>query len=324
MATQFTFIDFCSGIGGGRAGLERISNTRCLGFSEINKSSEKTYRNIFNDTSETNYGDFTKINIDDLPYFDIMLAGFPCQTFSVLGQRKGFEDDRGQIIYYLIDILKKKQVPYFILENVKGLINHDKGQTLKTIIKDLEQAGYFVGYKVLSSLNYGVPQMRERVYFIGVKKDKKTNGKYEWPLSIPTPNLKNYLIDENSQILDENDPTFQKLLNNKYNKGKFDIKSLLNKDFLVIDTRQSDLRLYEGKVPTLRAGRHGILYVRNKKLHKLSGYESLLLQGFNQEIAKKVSKEIPEQNLLFQTGNAMTVTVIEALGRKLIEYMNRV
>jgi len=318
-------MDFCAGIGGGRLGLEKGMNAVCVGFSEIMPASIKTYRLLHNTNDEENYGDLTKINTSKLPDFDVLIAGFPCQTFSIIGQRKGFEDERGQIIYHLIRIMKDKNVPYFILENVKGLINHDKGNTIKTIIKALEDAGYYTGYKVISSAKMGVPQIRERVYFIGIKKDKIKKGKFAWPDEINKPKIEDYLCDEHSEILDENDTTFKRYLNNKYNIGKHDIKKLLEEDHLVIDTRQSDLRKYYGVVPTLRTGRHGIIYVKKGKFHKLSGYESLLLQGFKKEIAKKVinKKDILERDLLSQAGNAMTVTVIASLSKQLLEYINR-
>jgi len=323
MKRKLKFMDYCAGIGAGRLGIEHGADGVCVGYSEILASSIKTYNILHDAKNERNFGDLTKINTDELPDFDIMIAGFPCQTFSIIGQRKGFEDDRGQIIYNLIDILKDKNVPYFILENVKGLLNHDKGNTIKVIIKELEDAGYYTEYKILNSVNYGVPQMRERVYFIGIRKDKATQGEFIWPDEVKIPALQDYLCDENSRILDLDDDTFQRYLNNKYNKDRVDIKNILEKDYLVIDTRQSDLRVYEGKVPTLRTGRHGILYVRNGKLHKLSGFESLLLQGFDKKRAKQASGEISEQELLSQAGNAMTVSVIEKISKQLLRYIER-
>ncbi|MBU4031110.1 DNA (cytosine-5-)-methyltransferase [Patescibacteria group bacterium] len=107
---KLKFIDFCAGIGGGRIGLENLG-MKCVGFSEIDKNSEKTYREFFGN-EEKNYGDLTKINPDDLPEFDLMIAGFPCQTFSVIGQRTGMKDRRGQIIFNLIDIMKAKNLKY--------------------------------------------------------------------------------------------------------------------------------------------------------------------------------------------------------------------
>ncbi|MDR3127833.1 MAG: DNA (cytosine-5-)-methyltransferase [Bifidobacteriaceae bacterium] len=322
---QIRFIDFCAGIGGGRLGLERGINASCVGFSEIMPTSEKTYRILHKTNKERNWGDLTKINAKELPDFEILIAGFPCQTFSIIGQRKGFKDKRGQIIYHLIRILKDKNVPYFILENVKGLINHNRGNTIKTIKKSLEYAGFHTDYKLINSVKMGVPQIRERVYFIGIRKDQVKRNEFIWPNEIDTPDIKNFLCDNNSEVLDENNATFQRYLNNKYNNGKYNIKKLLKEDYLVIDTRQSDLRQYRGVVPTLRTGRHGILYVKNGKFHKLSGFESLLLQGFKEKSSIKVSKEknVLERNLLSQAGNAMTVNAIELLSKQLLNYIEK-
>lgn len=319
------FIDFCAGIGGGRVGLENLG-MQCVGFSEIDKNAEKTYRLFFGE-EEKNHGDLMRINIDDLPDFDLMIAGFPCQTFSVIGQRKGMCDKRGQIIFGLVKIMKAKNLKYFILENVKGLLNHDDGQSLKTILDTLDKAGYKVFWKLISSLHYGVPQMRERIYFVGARKDLiKDSENFEFPKIVKTPELKNYLIDDSELELSEKKrthKTFLKYLDNKYNKNKFTISKLLKEDFLIIDTRQSDLRLYRGRVPTLRVGRHGILYVRSGKFRKLSGYESLLLQGFPKKLSNKAKNKIQDIYLLGQAGNAMTVNVVEAFGANLLNFINK-
>lgn len=315
------FIDFCAGIGAGRLGLEN-NGLSCIGFSEIDRQAEKTYRKFFGD-EEINYGDLMKINTKEMPDFDMMIAGFPCQSFSVIGQRKGMSDERGQIIYGLIKIMKEKNLKYFILENVKGLTNHDNGNSLKVILKELDKAGYKVYYQVLNSLDYGVPQMRERIYFVGIRKDLVPEDfKFNFPKKKSPSNVKDYLIDDKE--LEFNDKkesyeTFLRYLKNKYNHGRYDLKGFLKRDYLVIDTRQSDLRLYDNRVPTLRVGRHGILYVKNGKFRKLSGYESLLLQGFPKKLAKKVDGVIEEINLLKQAGNAMTVNVIEAITKELFD-----
>lgn len=321
---QMRFIDFCAGIGGGRLGLEK-AEMQCVGFSEVDRSSVRTYRKFFGE-DEPNYGDLMKIKPDELPDFDVMIAGFPCQTFSVIGPRTGMKDRRGLIIFGLIDIMKGKNLKYFILENVKGLLNHGSGESLDVILKELDKAGYKVFWKLVSSLYFGVPQMRDRIYFVGVRKDLAKNDKtFAFPQTVRIPDIKNYLIDMGER-LEFNEKrrsyeTFLKYLDNKYNKGKFSIEKLLKEDYLVIDTRQSDLRLYRGRTPTLRTGRHGILYVRNGKFRRLSGYESLLLQGFPQELAEKVRGKIDEMSLLSQAGNAMTVNVVEAFGKKLADYI---
>lgn len=321
---NIAFMDFCAGVGAGRLGLNN-AGLHCVGFSEIDKPAEKTYRLLHNAENEKNWGDLTKINPVELPNFDFMIAGFPCQTFSVMGERKGMNDDRGQIIFNLINILKEKNVKYFLFENVKGLINHDKGNSLKVILKALEEAGYKVFYNVLNSINYGVPQMRERIYFVGFRDDfaKDSNFAFNFPESdTQKANVEDFLIDESELTFCEKKKaytTFLKYLDNKYNNNKHSIKKLLEKEHLVLDTRQSDLRLYNNRVPTLRLGRHGILYVRNGKFRKLSGFESFLLQGFPKKMAEKVKEKIPEAHLLRQAGNAMTVSTIQAVAEKMLE-----
>lgn len=321
------FMDFCAGIGGGRIGLENLGMS-CVGFSEIDKDAEITYKEFFGQ-DEKNYGDLMKINPDNLPDFDFMVGGFPCQTFSIIGTRCGLEDEtRGQVIYGLVKILKAKNVKYFILENVKGLINHDKGNTLKTVLELLDNAGYKVYHKILNSIDFGVPQMRERIYFVGIKKDLcDDNFSYQFPQSSSTKiNIEECLIDDEELTFDDkvaSYQTFLKYLNNKYNKGKYKIEDLLSDDFKVIDTRQSDLRIYDKKTPTLRRGRHGIMYVRNNKFRKLSGYESLLLQGFPKQYATKVKGKISNTKLLQQSGNAMTVNVIEEIGCNLMKAIGK-
>lgn len=319
---KLKFMDFCAGIGGGRLGLQNLG-MECVAFSEIDKKAEKTYR-LFFGNYEKNYGDLMKIDTKELPNFDIMIAGFPCQTFSVVGQRKGMADERGQIIYGLIKILKDKNIKYFILENVKGLVNHDKGNSLKVILKELDDAGYNVSYKVLNSVNYNTPQHRERIYFVGIRKDISIQN-FEFPEPQSTPDIKKYLVDNDNQyIFDETQKafnTFKKYLSNKYNVGQYEINRLLQNNFDVIDTRQSDLRIYKNRTPTLRTGRHGILYVKNGKLRKLSGYESLLLQGFPENYAKKTKGIVQDTHILAQAGNAMTVPTIEEIGRSLLKHI---
>lgn len=320
---KMKFIDFCAGIGGGRLGLENLGLS-CVGFSEIDKYAEWTYRNFFGQ-EEKNYGNLMKIEANNLPNFDIMIAGFPCQSFSVIGQRRGMDDHRGQIIYGLIKIMNAKNLPYFILENVKGLVNHERGDTLKIILEKLDNAGYKVYHTVLNSLNYGVPQMRERIYFVGIRKDLVNGNIFKWPEPVQPPDVAEYLIDNEEMEFNEKKrayETFLKYISNKYNNGLFKIKDLLKEDYLVLDTRQSDLRLYRNKVPTLRTGRHGILYVKNGKFRRLSGFESLLLQGFPRSLSERIKGKIADAYLLSQTGNAMTVNAIEAVGRSLLNYIN--
>ena len=316
-----TFFDFCSGIGGGRIGLE-LNGLECVGHSEIDEKADLTYQLFFKDSK--NYGDLTKVDIDKLPDFDFMIAGFPCQSFSIVGNREGLKDKRGQIIYSLMEILKKKQVKYFLLENVKGLVNHNRGKTLEIIIKELENCGYTVFSKVLNSIDYGVPQMRERIYIVGFRSDLGIRDyKFPAPSNLHC-DIEDYLDEKNDLELDPNNKTFLNYLSNKYNQNIYSIEEILSWENRIIDWRQSNLRKYDKVFPTLRTGRHGILYVKNGKLKKLSGYEALLLQGFTRKIAEKVKQNNLNNNMvLSQAGNAMTVTVISEITREMLKAIKR-
>jgi DNA (cytosine-5)-methyltransferase 1 len=137
----------------------------CIGYSEIDKYAIATYQSHFG--GHTNYGDATKINARELPDFDLLVGGFPCQAFSVAGKRKGFDDTRGTLFFDIARILSEKRPRHLVLENVKGLLSHDSGKTFQTIIGVLTDLGYFVEWQVLNSKDFGVPQNRERVFIVG-------------------------------------------------------------------------------------------------------------------------------------------------------------
>ena len=311
-------MDFCAGIGGGRIGLEQ-NGMECVAHSEIDAETAFLYSKVYED--ERNFGDLTKINKSELSDFDLLISGFPCQTFSIVGKRKGFDDDRGLIINHLVDILTYKEIPYFIFENVKGLVNHDKGRTFRTILNMLDDAGYSVRYQVVNSLDFGIPQMRERIYIVGWKKELNLN--FSFPKKREPRPLAEYLTLNGGRELPLDDTTFKKYLGNKYNKDRVNIESVLEKDFQVVDTRQSDLRVYENKVPTLRTGRHGILYTKNKTLKRITSFEAMLLQGLPLEIAERTQHfGLSETKLLSIAGNAMTASVVAGIGAELIKAIN--
>lgn len=152
------FIDLCAGIGGFRLGLESLGHT-CVFSCEKDKFAQKTYEEWFGDNPSC---DLTTLDPSDIPEFDILTAGFPCQPMSIAGKRLGFKDPRGGIFFRLCDILKERKPRAAILENVKGLLNHNQGKTLGTILTTLDQIGYNVWLNTLSS-SYWVPQNRERL-----------------------------------------------------------------------------------------------------------------------------------------------------------------
>ena len=315
-----TFLDICSGIGGGRLGLEQ-AGMRSVGYSDTSKLAVRTYNLMHNAESEPYYYNLKKIKTEKLKPYYLLIAGFPCQTFSVIGRKEGFSDDRGQIIFHISRILEETHPKCFLLENVKGLVTHNNGKTIQTIVNELNRVGYEVTYKVLTSLDYGVPQMRQRVYFVGVRKDICVDiNKFHWPEPIKKPDLSDYLID-NNVATEERLEIFHYFLNNPTNKGKYTIADICNMEGKIIDTRMNDLRIYDGRCPTLCAQRDGLLYVKNHTLYQLTGYEALLLQGFPKEYADRVKNEVSDRHLLMQAGNAMTVNVIKTLGESIQEFL---
>lgn len=179
MKKTIKFIDLFAGIGGIRLGFEQACSelgikSKCVFTSEIKEHAIKVLSQ--NHPKEKVYGDITQIEAKDIPDFDFLLAGFPCQAFSMAGTRKGFADTRGTLFFDVARILKEKQPYGFVLENVEGLVNHDKknnsdpiGNTLKVILDTLEELGYKFNWRVLNSKDFGVPQERKRIYIVGTK-----------------------------------------------------------------------------------------------------------------------------------------------------------
>ena len=169
------FIDICSGIGGFRSALENNSH-ECLAFAEIDKFAKQSYRAIYDTDGEEDLDDITTITDEHFRLYrgqcDIITGGFPCQAFSIAGNRRGFDDTRGTIFFHIARAIKEIQPSYVLLENVKGLFSHDKGRTFGTIIQALDELGYVTEWGLFNSKYWGVPQNRERVYILVTRKDK--------------------------------------------------------------------------------------------------------------------------------------------------------
>lgn len=188
MSSQITFIDLFAGIGGFHTAFHNLGG-ECVFVSEWNEPARKTYRANYEKISphlftpenidKTFVGDITKVNPEEMPDFDIITGGFPCQPFSQAGHKKGFDDTRGTLFFDIARIIKEKQPKAFFLENVRGLLKHDNGKTFETIKKVLtEELGYSFHYKVIKASDYGVPQHRPRLFMVGFK-DKSI--KFEFP-----------------------------------------------------------------------------------------------------------------------------------------------
>lgn len=164
------YLSLFSGIGGFEVGIENVtSDWRCVGYSEINSDAINVYNKHFPD--QTNFGDITKIEHEKLPDFDVLVGGFPCQSYSIAGLRKGLNDERGQLFFDIIKIVTAKKPKCLFLENVKGLANHDGGKTRWFLEQKIRECGYKVFSKVLNSADYGIPHKRERIYFVCFRDD---------------------------------------------------------------------------------------------------------------------------------------------------------
>lgn len=225
---KFTFIDLYAGIGGFRIPLEEMGGV-CVGFSEIDKTAVEVYKNNFNTSDEIEIGDISKFNM--IPKVDILTGGVPCQSWSVAGKMKGFDDPRGALWFDTIKFVEKSEPKVFIFENVKGLADPRNKESLSLIIRSFEDLGYNVKYKVLNAFDFGLPQNRERIFIIGVKKNILQD--FEFPdKSIFLPRLATiFEVDSNL--------SHSKVKNTLNIKNSFNISYQVNNDnfFTFCDTR---------------------------------------------------------------------------------------
>jgi DNA (cytosine-5)-methyltransferase 1 len=180
--TVITYVDLFAGLGGTRIGFsqactEKNLHPKCVFTSEIKEYAVAVYKDNFKDTEI--HGDITQIDPHSIPTFDYLLAGFPCQPFSSAGKRHGFLDERGGLFFTIHQILKVKKPQGFLLENVDGLVTHNKGKTLEIIISKLEELNYKVAWEILDSSDFGVPQKRKRIYIVGHKKHRPSLAKFD-------------------------------------------------------------------------------------------------------------------------------------------------
>ena len=170
------YLDLFSGIGGFREGLTQAGGFTCAGHCEIDQHADRSYRALFDTEGEWFCDDIRKADPEELPDVELLCGGFPCQAFSIAGNRGGFDDPRGTLFFEIARLTAAKRPAYLLLENVPGLLNHDGGRTFAAILHELDGLGYFVEWQVLNSKDFGVPQSRKRVYLIGYL-DKRCRGK---------------------------------------------------------------------------------------------------------------------------------------------------
>jgi DNA (cytosine-5)-methyltransferase 1 len=306
----FRTLDLFAGIGGIRLGFEKAGFTTVFA-NDFEKTCKETYDLNFK-TSKLIVEDIRKIAIDDLPEFDFLLGGFPCQAFSIAGYRKGFNDkDRGNLFFDIARILDARHPAGFLLENVKNLKGHDGGKTFKIIEKTLTDLGYYIKTKVLNSMEYGnVPQNRERIYIVGFK-NKQYADNFEFP---ERKKLKISIPD----ILEDN-------VNEKYYYNGKPLYKKIKNDVKKIGTVYQWRRKYvrenkKGVCPTLTAnmgmGGHNVPIIKDKKgVRKLTPRECASIQGF--PINFKLPKKLADSSLYKQLGNSVSVPVIETVARQI-------
>lgn len=328
-SSKYRGIDLFCGIGGFRLAMER-QNIKCVYSSDIDKFACLTYKANFNDNP---LSDITKVQEDSIPSFDILTAGFPCQPFSYAGLNRGFKDTtRGTLFFDVCRILEYHKPKMFLLENVKGIVSHDKGNTLKTIMSQLTELGYYVHWTVLSSLDFGLPQKRERWYCVGFDKDipfifPQGGGTKSVLRSIVEPEETNPSLKLTDFELNRIEYHFQQASleervmhdNSKYakntKKGKFGIYSYQKPDgslrFHVGDKAKTQIQeafyaCLDTYAPTIIAGRVPKLWDIKRKLSVL---EAKRLQGFPDDFLMPVS----DNQAYKQLGNSISVPVVEAI-----------
>jgi len=317
---KYKFIDLFAGIGGFRTGFER-NGCKCVFSSEIDEHAGEMYKLNYGDNV---YKDITKIDEEQIPNHDILLAGFPCQPFSIAGEKKGFNDTRGTLFFDIERILKEKKPKTVILENVKHFKNHDKGNTLKVVLSSLEKLGYTTNWKVLNAKDFGVPQNRERTIIIGSLNGVKFNfNKLE---KKPPIYIKDILEEENDEFeyLDKREYTL--IENPKKQLSGLIFVGYRNKNIRTKGTRENTThlsrvhkqpnRIYssQGTHPTLSsqetAGRYFILH--NGKVRKLTIKECYRLMGFKDDF-----KFIGSKGKLYnRIGNSIVVPMVEEIAKQ--------
>ncbi len=316
---DFTFIDLFAGIGGFRIPLQELKG-KCVFTSEFNFHAQRTYEINF---GEVPFGDITKLDLNIVPKHDVLTAGFPCQPFSISGKMKGFEDTRGTLIYNVFQIIEMRKPKVVFLENVKHLVYHDKGNTLKTIIKDLELLGYKVSWKVLNASEFGVAQNRERLVIIGHQSECFDFNKLK---TKPKPTLKDIL--DKSVEFEYLDEPFTLIEDFKVQESGLIFIGYRNKTIRKAGVRpgtehlsrvhKQPNRIYstEGLHPALPSQESsGRFWIYDEgRVRKLTINECYKIMGFPEKFIKINNTA----ELYRQIGNSVCVPMIKEIGKQII------
>lgn len=304
MPKTFKTIDLFAGIGGIRLGFEK-HGCKTVFSSEWDLHAQKMYEENFGDKP---FGDINDIEPAEIPDHDILLAGFPCQPFSIAGKGLGFEDTRGTLFFNIEQILKTKKPKAFLLENVKRLTTHDGGRTFEIILNTLHKLGYTVYHKVLNTLNYGLPQKRERIYIVGFLEKLDFTFPPPKPSYIPLSE-----ILESDKDIDES-----YFLSDTIVKKRF---AALKKEAPVPSIWHENIGGNISPLPyscALRAG-GSYNYLVVNGIRRLTGREMLRLQGFPDDF--KIN--IPYSQCRKVAGNSVSVPVIEAIAEEMVKSLKQ-
>lgn len=318
---EFRFIDLFAGIGGFRLAFQNLGG-ECVFTSEIDAHAQKTYYENFGDLPE---GDITKISEKDVPDHDILLAGFPCQAFSIAGKKGGFDDARGTLFFDVARIIREKQPKAFFLENVKGLRMHDKGRTLATILNILRNdLNYYVpDPEIVNAKNFGVPQNRERIYIVGFRKDLGIDS-FEYP----KPSKKNVSF---AKVKEKNVVSSKYWLSNQYLStlrkhrerheakgngfGFSVIKDSEIANAIVVGGMGKERNLVEDdRIVDFTPVTHIKSGINKEGIRKMTPREWARLQGFPDTFKWSVA----DVHAYKQFGNSVAVPAIQATGKAII------
>lgn len=310
-------ISLFSGVGGIDLPFEK-SKCKIVFANDFDANAIATYNENFK--TKATLGDITKYEVDKIPDGDILIGGFPCQSFSVAGYRKGFEDTRGTLFFNVANILKEKKPKVVMLENVKNLVSHDNGNTIQVILNTLKELGYYVKHAVLNACEYGnMPQNRERIYIVGFL-DEKAYKNFVFPDPIPLTKTLFDVIDFDNKVEDKYYYT-----KTKYPKIIRAFERINPETGVVYQWRRVYVRSNKsGCVPCLTAnmgtGGHNVPLVYTKfGLRKLTPKECFNVQGFPDDFKLP---DISDAHLYKQAGNSVCVGVIERIVKNILEAIN--
>lgn len=304
---------FFAGVGGIDLGFESTNFFKTVYANEFDKYPVQTYEKNFD--IKVDCRDIHNVMPEEIPDFDVMLAGFPCQAFSIAGHRKGFNDDkgRGTLFFELIRIIQEKKPEIVFLENVKNLLTHDNGNTFNVIKKELEDQGYHVDPFVLNAMDYGnIPQNRERIYIVAFKDIKKFD-KFEHIKPIELTRKLEDVIDFNQKVDDKYYYTKDKYKGDIYKK----LVEAMDDENAIYQWRRTYVRKNKsGVVPTLTAnqgeGGHNVCLIKTKYgIRKMTPHECFNAQGFPKDF--KLPENMADSRLYKQAGNSVCVSVIERI-----------